>query len=142
VSLHTRQLLTSAQVTATPDLALNTVSHFLDRFVYKNPKKPKSRGASAMQPAAWMGGASGAVRMIRGGISGLEDNVNAESFWTKPVEDVPVDQVRVVRVSSAIWFLRLKCCLSFIAVLPQVLCEQTWTPEREEQEGGKATERR
>ena len=107
MSLHARQLLTSAQVTATPDLALNTVSHFLDRFVYKNPKKLKSRGASAMQPAASMGGASGAVRMIRGGISGLGDNVNAESFWKRPVEDVPVDQVRAIRVSSDIWFLQL-----------------------------------
>lgn len=107
MSLHARQLLTSAQVTATPDLALNTVSHFLDRFVYKNPKKLKSRGASAMQPAASMGGASGAVRMIRGGISGLGDNVNAESFWKRPVEDVPVDQVGAIRVFSDISFLRL-----------------------------------
>ena len=34
-----------------PDLASNTLSHFLDRFVYRNPKiTQKSRGASIMQP--------------------------------------------------------------------------------------------
>ncbi|KAJ7771586.1 CBF/Mak21 family-domain-containing protein [Mycena metata] len=64
ISLHARQLLASQPLTASADLSLNTISHFLDRFVYKNPKqiKPnagnahvvvgKGKGASAMQPAA------------------------------------------------------------------------------------------
>ncbi|KAF7321582.1 CBF domain-containing protein [Mycena kentingensis (nom. inval.)] len=48
-------------VTASVDLSLSTISHFLDRFVYKNPKKIKAnrstnvvmgKGLSAMQPRA------------------------------------------------------------------------------------------
>ena len=125
MSLHAQQLLTSAHVTATPDLALNTVSHFLDRFVYKNPKKPKPRGASAMQPAASkMSGAGGAVRLIRGAISGPGDTMNEESFWKKPAEDIPVDQVRAFRGPGEGYVLVLRH-LPFTAVFPQVLYEQT-----------------
>lgn len=80
-------------MTATPDLALNTLSHFLDRFVYKNPKKPKPRGASAMQPAASAHDASGSVHLVRGGIAGLNGTVNEERFWKMKAEKVPVDQV-------------------------------------------------
>lgn len=97
MSLHARQIITSSQVTATPDLALNTLSHFLDRFVYKNPKKPKPRGASAMQPAASAQDASGSVRLIRGANSGLDGGtVNEEGFWKQKAKDVPVDQVRML----------------------------------------------
>jgi ribosome biogenesis protein MAK21 len=40
ISLLTRQSLTAQPLTATgADLSQNTLSHFLDRFVYKNPKK-------------------------------------------------------------------------------------------------------
>lgn len=42
ISLLTRQLLTAQPLTATADLSQNTLSHFLDRFVYKNPKKKAS----------------------------------------------------------------------------------------------------
>jgi CBF/Mak21 family len=65
VSLHARQILTSVQDTATPDLGLNTLSHFLDRFMYKNPKKPKPRGVSAMQPMAAGNDEAGTVRLVR-----------------------------------------------------------------------------
>ena len=93
VSLHARQLLSSQPVTATPDLSLNTLSHFLDRFVYKNPKKPKTKGASAMQPAAsGIDGASG-VKLMKGEVTNGEAPVNDEKFWKRRVEDVPVDEV-------------------------------------------------
>lgn len=66
----------------------------IDRFVYKNPKKPKPRGASAMQPAA-AGEDPGTVRMIRGWRDGLGEDgmVNSEAFWRKEVEDIPASQV-------------------------------------------------
>jgi ribosome biogenesis protein MAK21 len=66
----------------------------IDRFVYKNPKKPKPRGASAMQPAA-AGLGPGTVRMIRGWRDGLGEDgmVNSEAFWRKEVEDIPASQV-------------------------------------------------
>ncbi|KAI0683975.1 CBF/Mak21 family-domain-containing protein [Cytidiella melzeri] len=93
VSLHARQLLSSQPVTATPDLSLNTLSHFLDRFVYKNPKQPKAKGASAMQPAASsIDGASG-VKLVKGEVASGEGPVNDERFWRRRVEDVPVDEL-------------------------------------------------
>jgi len=86
------------------DLSQNTLSHFLDRFVYKNPKKIKTKdgedeaqaqsrgkGASAMQPAA--SGVEG-VKLIKGeiGFAG-EELVNEKAFMRKKRSDVPVDQV-------------------------------------------------
>ncbi|KAH9895791.1 CBF/Mak21 family-domain-containing protein [Cubamyces lactineus] len=90
VSLHARQLFTSSPITGSPDLSLNTLSHFLDRFVYKNPKKPKPKGSSAMQPAA-SDGAKG-VTLVKGEVAGLGVPVNDERFWKRRVEDIPVDQ--------------------------------------------------
>ncbi|KAI0339482.1 CBF-domain-containing protein [Trametopsis cervina] len=95
VSLHARQLLSSQPVTATPDLSLNTLSHFLDRFVFKNPKKPKAKGASAMQPAASgdAAGGAGGVKLLRGEVANGEGPINEEKFWRRRVEDVPVDEI-------------------------------------------------
>jgi ribosome biogenesis protein MAK21 len=95
VSLHARQLLSSQPLTASADLSLNTLSHFLDRFVYKNPKKStnsKSKGASVMQPAASSVDGTG-VKLMKGDVlGGALAPVNEETFWKKRAEDVPVDQ--------------------------------------------------
>ncbi|KAF9466712.1 CBF/Mak21 family-domain-containing protein [Collybia nuda] len=101
VSLHARQLLSSQPLTASADLSQNTLSHFLDRFVYKNPKKlkssenamgtGKSKGASAMQPAASGLGETG-VKLMKGEVDD-DGLMNAEEFLKKRVEDVPVDQL-------------------------------------------------
>lgn len=96
VSLHARQLLASEPITSSPDLTLHTLSHFLDRFVFKNPKKSKSKGASAMQPA--VSAADGvAVKRFKGEVSGGA-LPNEEKFWKTRVEDVPVDEVRPLSV--------------------------------------------
>jgi ribosome biogenesis protein MAK21 len=95
VSLHARQLLSSQPLTASADLSQNTLSHFLDRFVYKNPKQIKTgdsaggKGASAMQPAA---SAVDGVKLIKGEV-GVESMVNETAFLKKRAQDVPVDQV-------------------------------------------------
>ncbi|KAG6819264.1 hypothetical protein H0H93_013579 [Arthromyces matolae] len=97
VSLHAKQLLTAQPLTASADLTQNTLSHFLDRFVYKNPKKikedgGKTKGASAMQPAA--SGLDGTgVKLLKGEV---EDAalMNETQFLKKKAEEVPVDQVR------------------------------------------------
>ncbi|KAI0631606.1 CBF/Mak21 family-domain-containing protein [Trametes polyzona] len=92
IALHARQLLSSSPITGSPDLSLNTLSHFLDRFVYKNPKKPKPKGSSAMQPAAAADSTHG-VTLIKGEAPGaLGVPVNDERFWKRRAEDVPVDQ--------------------------------------------------
>ena len=80
-------------LTGSPDISLNTLVSFLDRFVYRNPKKnllPK--GASIMQPAA-AGYASGMIVNHKGPRKGEDGFVNTERFWRKKIEDVPVDQV-------------------------------------------------
>ncbi len=99
VSLHARQLLSSQPLTASADLSQNTLSHFLDRFVYKNPKKVKdgetagAKGASAMQPAA--SGLEG-VKLMKGeGVTA--GMVNDAAFLRKKAKDVPVDQVHCYR---------------------------------------------
>ncbi|KAJ6620285.1 hypothetical protein B0H10DRAFT_2163550 [Mycena sp. CBHHK59/15] len=105
ISLHTRQLLSSQPLTASADLSLNTISHFLDRFVYKNPKKlkpnannanvvvGKGKGASAMQPAA-SGLEGGGVKLMKGEMGDMEDRVNEGSFLRRKEADIPVDQNR------------------------------------------------
>lgn len=100
ISLHAAQLLSFTDLTASADLSLNTLSHFLDRFVYKNPKRnphdgkdSRIRGVSAMQPAS--GNNDGTlVKLIRGEVAGGRLPVNIEAFWQQHVDDVPVDEVR------------------------------------------------
>ena len=95
ISLHAHQLLSSQPLTSSADLSQNTLSHFLDRFVYKNPKQIKTgdsaggKGASAMQPSA---SAIDGVKLIKGEV-GVESMVNEAAFLKKHVQDVPVDQV-------------------------------------------------
>lgn len=106
VSLHAKQILAGERVTTTADLTLNTLSHFLDLFVFRNPKKgardaskAKQKGVSIMQPAAAAASAQGAamngggVVRIKGGGVGMEEYVNSEAFWKKKAGQVPVDQV-------------------------------------------------
>lgn len=97
VSLHARQLLDGVPLTANADLSLNTISHFLDLFVYKNPKKPKPRGASAMQPtASIINDGNATVRRLKGAYDdglGPGGTVNEEDFWRKKVQDVPANQL-------------------------------------------------
>lgn len=97
VSLQANQLLNSLPLTSNPDLTLNTLSHFLDRFVYRNPKKSTQKGNSAMQP---MNGAAGSggdpdtmVVRIKGQGIAKEEFANDEKFWRKKAGEVPVDQV-------------------------------------------------
>ncbi|KAI8977858.1 CBF-domain-containing protein [Trametes punicea] len=92
ISLHARQLLSSSPITGSPDLSLNTLSHFLDRFVYKNPKKPKPKGSSAMQPAVAANDGANGVTLVKGEVRGLGVPVNDERFWKRRIEDIPVDQ--------------------------------------------------
>ncbi|KAI9058885.1 hypothetical protein FKP32DRAFT_1596755 [Trametes sanguinea] len=85
-------LFTSSPITGSPDLSLNTLSHFLDRFVYKNPKKPKPKGSSAMQPGAAPADPASGVKLVKGEAAGMDVPVYDERFWKRRVEDVPVDQ--------------------------------------------------
>ena len=91
VSLHAHQLLKGEVITSSPDLNLQTLMHFLDRFVYRNPKKNvKPKGASLMQPLA-AADRSTTVSNIKGGTD--EMMVNSSQFLKKKVENIPPDQL-------------------------------------------------
>ncbi|KAK6908849.1 hypothetical protein I203_102854 [Kwoniella mangroviensis CBS 8507] len=96
VSLQANQLLLSQPLTGSSDISLNSLVSFLDRFVYRNPKKTlQPKGASIMQPAA-VSDKSGMIVQNKGakssgGEAGLM--VNSESFWRKKVDDVPVEMM-------------------------------------------------
>ncbi|RXW16668.1 hypothetical protein EST38_g9182 [Candolleomyces aberdarensis] len=103
VALHARQLLSSQPLTASPDLSQNTLSHFLDRFVYKNAKKlagsktldgedVKGKGGSAMQPAA---SALEGVKLVKGELGAKNElRVNDPAFWRGRKErDVAADEM-------------------------------------------------
>ena len=75
-----------------PDLASNTLAHFLDRFVYRNPKATKkSRGASIMQPIIGNDTSGLIVSAQRNGRA--KAPVNTEAFTGLEVDKVAPDEV-------------------------------------------------
>ncbi|KAL4401414.1 RNA-binding ribosome biosynthesis protein Mak21 [Malassezia pachydermatis] len=90
VSLNAKQLLDGIPVTSNADLTLNTLMHFLDRFVFRNPKKHVAvKGSSIMQPAL-SGDATDNVLVRRTNVP--LSYVNTPEFWTLRPELVPADQ--------------------------------------------------
>lgn len=95
VRLLAHQLLNNEALTTAPDLTLYSLSHFLDKFVYRNPKKRSTlqKGASGMQPAiAAGGGIEDGIRRIKGW-GGAGEEVNTPKFWKQKVQDVAVDSL-------------------------------------------------
>lgn len=96
VALHASQLLASSPITTKPDLELHTLSHFLDRFVYRNPKQNVRGKETIMKPGAKGQDRSGMVVMRKGGASSaalVEERLNTEDFIGRKEQDVPVDQL-------------------------------------------------
>ncbi|CAG8608379.1 40985_t:CDS:10, partial [Gigaspora margarita] len=94
VALYAKQLLENVSIDPPPELHHHTLSHFLDRFVYRNPKKTDriKGGNPLLQPT--VASEPGIVVMKKGtGISKDEINVNSEEFWRKKLDDVPEDQI-------------------------------------------------
>lgn len=76
-----------------PDLTLHTLTHFLDRFVYRTPKAGASvRGASIMQPLA---GGDTADRLVEAGKVTVRQGLplNSENFWKKKANEVAAEDV-------------------------------------------------
>ncbi|KAJ1035000.1 hypothetical protein NDA18_000605 [Ustilago nuda] len=91
VSVHALQLVEGDKITTNADLSLNTLSHFLDRFVYRNPKQKCSlRGASAMQPMTQV--ASGVTRSRTHALKS-DEFFNTQTFWKKRAHSIPADQL-------------------------------------------------
>ncbi|OAG42513.1 hypothetical protein AYO21_03389 [Fonsecaea monophora] len=93
VSVSADHVLRHQPLPGKPDLTLHTLSHFLDRFVYRNPKLSSSglRGSSIMQPMATDN--SHAV-LIAGTVNGKKDMpVNSEQFRLKKSDEVAAEDV-------------------------------------------------
>ena len=90
VSLFANRLITHAPMPPKPDLSLNTLIHFLDRFVYRNPKATSTaKGASVMQ-----GGDSSALLVSRYSEKDRSRApVNSEAFWKMESEKIGADEV-------------------------------------------------
>ena len=102
VSLFASRLLTHHPMPPKPDLSLNTLIHFLDRFVYRNPKTTNaSRGASIMQPMA--SGDSSALLVSAYSNKGRNRQpVNSEAFWKQDTGKVGADEVFFHRYFNAL----------------------------------------
>ncbi|KAJ5794087.1 hypothetical protein N7457_000686, partial [Penicillium paradoxum] len=92
VSLNAANLLEHNPMSGKPDLTLHTLTHFLDRFVYRTPKaSATSRGASIMQPLA---GGETADRLVEAGKRAQNQlPLNTETFWKKKANDVAAEDV-------------------------------------------------
>lgn len=92
VALFASKLMNHETMPAKPDLSLHTLIHFLDRFVYKNPKaRAGPRGSSIMQPVARseMTG----VLVSTQAKSRSEEPVNTEAFWRQESDKVDAHEV-------------------------------------------------
>lgn len=96
VSLQATQLLDlNLPLSGSEDITQNTLVAFLDRFVYRNPKKVvTAKGASIMQPAAVSRSGGTSIIKSKSAAGATEAGyVNSEAFWHKKPEDVPADQL-------------------------------------------------
>lgn len=92
VALFSSKLISHETMPPKPDLSLHTLIHFLDRFVYKNPKLSSTpRGASIMQPIAGSD-TSGLLVSTRSKVTPREP-VNSEAFWKLEDGKVGADEV-------------------------------------------------
>ena len=92
VSLLANNVLTHQPINAKPDLSSHTLIHFLDRFVYRNPKKPSSkfRGSSIMQPLESSDTSS--LLLSAASMHRPKAPVNCEAYWNAK-GDVDADEV-------------------------------------------------
>lgn len=92
VALFSSKLLSHETMPPKPDLSLHTLIHFLDRFVYKNPKQSNGpRGASIMQPMA--GGDTSGLLVSTRLKATTRQPVNSEAFWKLEDDKVDADEV-------------------------------------------------
>lgn len=90
VCLFAKSWLLREQMPSKPDLSLHTISHFLDRFVYRNAKtKSTNKGGSIMQPLA--GGDTRGMILQQSGAN--QQPVNSESFYKQAVQNVAADEM-------------------------------------------------
>ncbi|KAH7635169.1 CBF/Mak21 family-domain-containing protein [Sordaria sp. MPI-SDFR-AT-0083] len=93
VQVYASNLLARQKGLPKPDLANHSLMHFLDKFVYRNPKVTETkRGSSIMQPVLATGGASQTVVSSKDGAK-KQPSVNTASFWNLKPEQVSAEDV-------------------------------------------------
>ncbi|KAL2128511.1 hypothetical protein VTI74DRAFT_9097 [Chaetomium olivicolor] len=93
VCVFAGNLLVRQKALPKPDLANHTLMHFLDKFVYRNPKAEESkRGGSIMQPILASGSASHIVASSKAAAK-QQPIVNSSSFWNLKPEQVSAEDV-------------------------------------------------
>ena len=102
VSVGASSVLTHTPLSGKPDLSLYTLIHFLDRFVYRNPKTSAAatlRGSSVMQPSLASGDISTSLfntsntGNFSGGPAQSALPVNNSNFWQKKLTDIAAEDV-------------------------------------------------
>ncbi|KAK6335227.1 hypothetical protein TWF718_010662 [Orbilia javanica] len=92
VGLYANSLYGDAPMPSKPDLSLHTLTHFLDRFVYRNAKASSTtKGSSIMQPLVG-GDTRGMVLNTKTAGRGLLP-VNSDAFSNMKEENVKEDEV-------------------------------------------------
>ncbi|KAK6542118.1 hypothetical protein TWF694_007885 [Orbilia ellipsospora] len=92
VALYANSLYTNSAMPSKPDLSLHSLTHFLDRFVYRNAKSAAThKGSSIMQPLAG-GDTRGMILSTKTAGRGLVP-VNSDAFSNMKEEDVKEDEV-------------------------------------------------
>ncbi|KAL2808766.1 CBF/Mak21 family-domain-containing protein [Aspergillus granulosus] len=91
VSVNAAHLLENQPMSGKPDMTIHTLTHFLDRFVYRTPKaSAATRGSSLMQPLA---GSDAKDRLVTADKHAQALPLNSEAFWRKKAEDVSAEDV-------------------------------------------------
>ncbi|RKP15297.1 CBF/Mak21 family-domain-containing protein, partial [Piptocephalis cylindrospora] len=90
------KLLGGETIQESPQLQIHTLTHFLDKFVYRNPKKTATtKGSSLMQPqgdASHMQNTGGGIMWRKGGAQGGA-TVRDSSFVNLDVNAISADEV-------------------------------------------------
>ncbi|KAK2611300.1 hypothetical protein N8I77_004653 [Diaporthe amygdali] len=93
VSVFAENLLVRQKALPKPELANHTLMHFLDKFVYKNPKATDSkRGGSIMQPVLAAGSSAHVVVPGKSSVK-QQPTVNSAAFWNMKQQDVAAEDV-------------------------------------------------
>ncbi|GAB1311175.1 RNA-binding ribosome biosynthesis protein mak21 [Madurella fahalii] len=93
VCVFAMNLLVRQKALPKPDLASHTLMHFLDKFVYRNPKAEESkRGGSIMQPVHASGSAAHIVVSSKASAR-QQPIVNSSSFWNLKLDQVSAEDV-------------------------------------------------
>ncbi|MBW0485708.1 hypothetical protein O181_025423 [Austropuccinia psidii MF-1] len=95
VSLNASQLISGDPISSSVDLNLHTLSHFLDKFVYRQPKKNVAPKGSAIMQPQFHGRLGNVVKHPhrKSGAEAERAPINDKAFLQRSEKEIPVDEV-------------------------------------------------